>query len=190
VEVALVVLAALLVVSLWVATTESRLTRLGGRVETARAVLDAALVRRAAAVTALVDAAGDRISRADADRLRAACRAALEAGEPGRETAENDLGRAIDEHLPAECPADLLTDLDDASVRVVLARRFYNDGVRDTRALRGQRMTRALRLARDRPTPDFFEIADPTLHSTAQHSALHSPGGIQPTPPDTSTPAR
>ncbi len=67
-EVALVVLAALLVVSLWVATTESRLTRLGGRVETARAVLDAALVRRAAAVTALVDAAGDRISRADADR--------------------------------------------------------------------------------------------------------------------------
>ena len=44
--------------------------------------------------------------------------------------------------------------------RVVLARRFYNDAVRDLRGLRGQRMPRLLRLGARRAVPAFFEIDD------------------------------
>ncbi|HST65003.1 MAG TPA: DUF3048 domain-containing protein, partial [Mycobacteriales bacterium] len=40
----------------------------------------------------------------------------------------------------------LLADLTDAARRVALARRFYNDAVRDTRLLRRRRMPRLLRL--------------------------------------------
>jgi hypothetical protein len=43
---------------------------------------------------------------------------------------------------------------------VVLARRFYNDAVRDTRSLRSRRLPRLLAPAGRRPLPAFFEIAD------------------------------
>ena len=55
---------------------------------------------------------------------------------------------------------ELLVELDAASRRVQLARRFYNDAVRDTRSLRGRRMPRLLHLAGRRELPQFFDIDD------------------------------
>jgi hypothetical protein len=43
---------------------------------------------------------------------------------------------------------------------VLIARRFYNDAVRDTRTLRARRMPRLLRLAGRRSLPQFFDIDD------------------------------
>ncbi len=48
----------------------------------------------------------------------------------------------------------------DAIERVVLARRFYNDAVRDTRALRAVLFTRIFGLAGRAAMPDYFEIAE------------------------------
>jgi hypothetical protein len=41
---------------------------------------------------------------------------------------------------------------------VGLARRFYNDAVRDLHALRCRRLPRLLRLHASRPLPRFFDI--------------------------------
>ena len=53
------------------------------------------------------------------------------------------------------------TPQDDAEVRVLLARRFHNDAVRDTLALRERRWVRLLRLGGRAPLPSYFEIAEP-----------------------------
>ena len=45
-------------------------------------------------------------------------------------------------------------------MRVGLARRFYNDAVRDTRTLRTQRLARVQRLHARRPLPRYFDIDD------------------------------
>jgi hypothetical protein len=44
---------------------------------------------------------------------------------------------------------------------VMIARRVYNDAVRDTLALRSHRMVRWLRLAGTAALPRYFEIAEP-----------------------------
>jgi hypothetical protein len=148
----------------WVTFTATRVDRLHGRVDTARSALETQLVRRAAAAQALVDRAGDRIDPELAARLRLAARVALTAEDGVREGAENDLARALQE-LPPDLPPDLLQDLTDATTRVLLARRFYNDGVRDTQALRRQLLPRLFRLGGRRPVPGFFEIDEVTLGS-------------------------
>jgi hypothetical protein len=79
-----------------------------------------------------------------------------------RELAENVLGRELRE-LPAELtgvPAGLQSDLRGTGTRVALARRFYNDAVRDTRELRGRRLPRLMRLHGSRPKPRYFDIDD------------------------------
>lgn len=43
---------------------------------------------------------------------------------------------------------------------MLIARRFYNDAVRDTRTLRARRMPRLLHLAGHRALPQFFDIDD------------------------------
>src|SRR3954453_328053 len=98
---------------------------------------------------------------------RAAGRAAAGAGarHPAggdRELAENALGRELRE-LPPDLrglPTALRSDLSGTTTRVGLARRFYNDAVRDTHALRRRRLTRLLRLHGSRPMPRFFDIDD------------------------------
>ena len=47
---------------------------------------------------------------------------------------------------PAALPAGLIAELADAEARLMLARRFHNDAVRDTLALAERRPVRALRL--------------------------------------------
>ena len=68
--------------------------------------------------------------------------------------------------LPADLPgvpASVQADLAGTSTRVALARRFYNDAVRDTLALRRRRKVRYFRLAGTAPRPEYFEIAEPDL---------------------------
>lgn len=152
-----------------------RLDRLHGRVEATRAALDAQLVRRAAAAGELAAYARGRGGWAgvDSDGLATASAAARVAGTADREVVENDLSRALHGALvalPSRVAAAtgpdferLLAELEAASTRVVLARRFYNDAVRDTRALRSRRVSRWLRLAGHAPLPDYFEIDDTAL---------------------------
>jgi len=56
--------------------------------------------------------------------------------------------------------------LTDTEQRVVIARRVYNDAVRDTLALRSHRTVRWLRLAGTAPLPRYFEIAEPGTGQT------------------------
>jgi Uncharacterized conserved protein len=160
VGIVVVVVVCVVVLATWITWTATRVDRLHTRTDAARASLDAQLVRRAAAVQALVDRAGAGLDPRVAGRMRTAARAALDADDTTRETAENDLGRALQELPVGVSDPDLMRDLRDAASRVVLARRFYNDAVRDTRSLRGRRMPRLLRLGGRRPLPAFFEIDD------------------------------
>jgi hypothetical protein len=138
--------------------TAARLDRLHDRCTAARASLDAQLVRRAAAAAALArDRAGVLGERAE--MLRAAAQAALDAGDDGRELAENDLIREL-RHLPWSASEPVLADVAAASSRVTLARQIHNDVVRDTLALRRRRLPRALRMSALRPWPRYFDIDD------------------------------
>ncbi|MEJ2870691.1 NUDIX domain-containing protein [Actinomycetospora sp. OC33-EN08] len=159
-----IVVVFLLVTALIAVGRARRLDRLHVRVDAARLGLVAALDRRAAVVRAVAATApSSALSPTDRRALRASARAAEAAGDgDAREVAENDL---VARRAPLECatlPPDLSAELADADARVVVARRIHNDAVRDTRALRGRRMVRALRLAGTAPYPEYFEIAEPS----------------------------
>lgn len=153
----------------------TRLDRLHVRTDAAWAALDAALGSRARAVMG-VDAmgvdGGSAALRGAADAallagldpaLRTAGRWAHRAGVAVREDVENELGRVLAVldrgGLESAC-ADRLAD---AEQRAMIARRVYNDAVRDTLALRSHRMVRWLRLAGTAALPRYFEIAEPAL---------------------------
>jgi hypothetical protein len=141
---------------LWSVWTLTRLRRLAGRVRRAREVLDAALLRRAELAAALAREDPDALGAPLAAGLAAAAAASRAPAAGDREAAENRLGRLL-----GQVPQPVLTpELDEAAVRVGLARRFYNDAVRDTRALRRRRLTRVLRLHARRPLPRYFDIDD------------------------------
>ena len=61
---------------------------------------------------------------------------------------------------PGSLPAALVAELADAEARVLLARRFHNDAVRDTLALRERPAVRVLRLGGTAALPTYFEIAE------------------------------
>jgi hypothetical protein len=145
----------------WTAWTLTRLRRLEARVDRAWTALDTQLARRAAVAGELVRDHPGALGGA-ADRLAAAARDARTPPAGDRELAENALGRELRE-LPGELPgvpAALRDDLAGTATRVQLARRFYNDAVRDTRELRGRRLPRLLRLHARRPLPRYFDIDD------------------------------
>lgn len=144
-----------------------RLDRLHARTDGARASLDAQLVRRAAAAAAIAEyAASVEVLDPQAARaLSGAARIASTAGTAERESAENDLSRALHHAVPRieSRDADLrlmLADLATACSHVVLARRFYNDAVRDTSSVRNRRLVRWLRLAGHARAPTYFDIDD------------------------------
>lgn len=139
-------------------TTANRLDRLHVRTDAAWAALDAALARRS--VVARAVAAG-ALDGARADALRAAADHAEHAPSSERETAENELTRALAAVDGAALTASLARELHDAAHRVVIARRVHNDAVRDTRSVRRMRTVRYFRLAGTAPAPDYFEIAEP-----------------------------
>jgi hypothetical protein len=140
----------------WTAFTLTRLRRLAGRVRRAGEVLDAALLRRAELTAALAREAVEELGPDLAGDLARAAAGARAPSAGDREAAENQLGRLL-----RRVPGSALTpELTDAGMRVALARRFYNDAVRDTRALRHRRPTRVLRLHARRPLPRYFDIDD------------------------------
>jgi hypothetical protein len=146
----------------------TRLDRLHVRTDAAWAALDAALGSRARAVmgvdgrSAALRCAADAARLAGSDpALQTVGRWAHRTGVAVREDVENELGRVLAVldrgGLDSAC-ADRLAD---AEQRVMIARRVYNDAVRDTLALRSHRMVRWLRLAGTAALPRYFEIAEP-----------------------------
>src|SRR3954470_14670075 len=153
-----VVAVVLLVGGVWAFQTANRLDRLHVRYDLSWQALDGLLARRAVVGRAV---ATDAYGRApEGRRLAALADAAERAPRSGREAAENELSAALAMVDPTSMPVSLVAELADAEARVLLARRFHNDAVRDTLALRERRPVRWLRLAGTAPLPTYFEIAE------------------------------
>ncbi|HTY34576.1 NUDIX hydrolase [Mycobacterium sp.] len=153
-----VVVALVISASAWAYQTANRLDRLHVRYDLSWQALDGALARRAVVARAVaIDAYG---SSSAGGRLAALADAAERAPRPARENAENELSAALAMVDPASVPAGLIAELADAEARVVLARRFHNDAVRDTLALRERFLVRTLRLGGTAALPSYFEIVE------------------------------
>ena len=153
-----VLLVVLLLVGSWAFQTANRLDRLHVRYDLSWQALDAALARRAVVARAVaVDAYG---AGPEGRRLKALADTAEQAPRAAREAAENELSGALALVDPASLPVALVAELADAEARVLLARRFHNDAVRDTLALRERPAVRWLRLGGTAAVPSYFEIAE------------------------------
>lgn len=153
-----VLLVLVLLVGAWAYQTAHRLDRLHVRYDLSWQALDGALARRAVVARAVaVDAYGDG---PQGRRLAALAAAAERAPRSAREAAENELSAALAVVDPASLPVALVAELADAEARVLLARRFHNDAVRDTLALRERAPVRLLRLGGTAALPTYFEIAE------------------------------
>jgi 8-oxo-dGTP pyrophosphatase MutT (NUDIX family) len=160
------VLAVLGALGAWALQTASRLNRLHVRYDLSWQALDGALGRRAVVARAV---AADAYGRSPAGkRLTALADAAERAPRPAREAAENELSAALTQVDPASLPLALVAEVADAEARVLLARRFHNDAVRDTLALRERPLVRWLHLGGTAAMPSYFEIAERAAHSDAQ----------------------
>jgi hypothetical protein len=154
--------AVLLLLLVWTGWTLTRLRRLQARVDRAWTALDTQLQRRAGLAEELARQYPGALGAQRASALVAAVADARAPADGDRELAENALGRELRD-LPGDLlgvPLALQTDLAGTTTRVGLARRFYNDAVRDTRALRRHRLPRLLRLHAGRPLPRYFDIDD------------------------------
>ncbi len=167
----------LLVLLAWLTWTLVRLGRLEERVEKAWTALDSQLQRRAGLAEELAREHPAVVGEERAVYLAAFAADARAPVDGDREMAENVLGRELRE-LPADLgalPPALRDDLEGTATRVGLARRFYNDAVRDIRALRRRRLARVFRLHGSRPLPRFFDIDDRS-RGVAQADGAGSPG--------------
>ena len=151
------VVVALLICAFRLHRLATRLDRLHRRTEAAWAGLDVALARRSGAARAL--AAGSDLPPEVAAALAAAARRTETSDRTTRADAENELTRQL-EQLPNRRESPVSDELAETAQRILLARRFYNDAVRDTRALRADRFSRMFRLAGRASLPDYFEIAE------------------------------
>ncbi|MGK2867411.1 MAG: NUDIX hydrolase [Mycobacterium sp.] len=150
--------AVLLLTGSWAYLTANRLDRLHVRYDLSWQALDGLLARRAVVARAV---AVDAYGRApDGKRLAALADAAERAPRAMREAAENELSAALENVDPVSLPVALVAELADAEARVLLARRFHNDAVRDTLALRERPMVRLLHLGGTAAPPTYFEIKE------------------------------
>ena len=156
----------------WAYRAANRLDRLHVRYDLSWQALDAALARRAVVARTVAANAFGGSSDAQAKELVASADAAETAPRQAREGCENKLAATLAMVDPASVPAGVIAELADAEARVVLARRFHNDAVRDTLALRERRLVRLLRLAGTAKLPSYFEIAE---RSHALRQADHHP---------------
>ncbi len=154
-----------IVLTTWITFTLTRLDRLHARVDAAQAAMDAQLVRRAAALQHLAEMPGSGVPEPAARQLAEVAAIALAVGSTDRQVAENQVGHAITElaEFRDRLPPEAANELSEAATRVLIARRFFNDAVRDTRTLRARRMPRLLHLAGRRELPQFFDIDDTSL---------------------------
>ncbi len=163
----IIVVAIVAVIGVYVSWRAGRLDRLHARLETARAALDAALVRRSS--VALELASSGLLDPATSLLLAGAAHDARSASE-GRELPESDLTRALRAAFGQpdfvaslagrEDAAELLAELESAAHQVFLARKFYNDAVAATRSARRRWLVRLFHLAGGAALPEFFEIED------------------------------
>jgi hypothetical protein len=126
--------------------------------------MDAQLVRRAAALLHVTESHDSGLPdgvRADYERIATHALNTSGAG-AARQDAENAVGRTVVDLAarPRPLRQDAAEELQEAAARVLIARRFYNDAVRDTRALRARRLPRLFRMAGRRAMPEFFDIDD------------------------------
>ncbi|MDH6139778.1 MULTISPECIES: hypothetical protein [Kitasatospora] len=159
---------AVVLFAVYLSWTAGRLDRLHTRLDTARAALDAQLLRRASVAQEL--ATSSLLDPAASILLYEASHAARQADEEHREVAESELSQALravfgEPVQVAELRAvpggeEVLRDLTSAIRRVPMARRFHNDAVRAARALRTHRIVRYFRLAGRAPFPMAFEMDD------------------------------
>jgi 8-oxo-dGTP pyrophosphatase MutT (NUDIX family) len=178
-----VLVVVIMAVGAWAFQTASRLDRLHVRYDLSWQALDGALARRAVVARAVaVDAYG---GGPEGRRLAALADAAERASRSGREAAENELSAALALVDPASLPVALVAELADAEARVLLARRFHNDAVRDTLALRERPAVRWLRLGGTAALPTYFEIveraeASPTVNRrvSARVALLDEDGAV------------
>ncbi|TYP84950.1 LemA family protein [Blastococcus xanthinilyticus] len=180
--VVLVAAGVLTVLLLWAGWTHTRLRRLAARVDRAWVALDAQLRRRAGLAEELARFHPAALGDAAAGALAAAAAEARASAGGDRELAENALGHVLRE-LPAELPAvpaSLRTDLTGTQTRLALARRFYNDAVRDTRQLRGGRFPRWTGLHRSQPLPRYFDIDDRCTPAPRSADPVGRPGAGRP----------
>ncbi|PRX46168.1 hypothetical protein B0I33_108315 [Prauserella shujinwangii] len=159
-----VVAAVVVLGGLWLVATANRLDRLHVRMDAGWAALDSALARRAVVARTV---AASVLPGEEGEALRAAAAGAESAPRPERELAENELTRLLAELDRGGLPGPLADELTDAEERVVIARRVYNDAVRDALALRRRRRVRYFRLAGRARQPEYFEIAEPDLTTAA-----------------------
>ncbi|MBO0676655.1 NUDIX domain-containing protein [Mycolicibacterium sp. S2-37] len=161
---AAVLAAVVVLIAFWAYQTAHRLDRLHVRYDLSWEALDGALGRRA--VVARAVAADAYAGAPQGRRLTALALAAERAPRNAREAAENELSAALALVDPAKLPTALVAELADAEARVLLARRFHNDAVRDTLALRERTPVRLLRLGGTAALPTYFEIAETSSRDT------------------------
>ncbi|OBI15959.1 NUDIX hydrolase [Mycobacterium sp. E2497] len=169
--VAIAVLVGLLaILGAWAYQTANRLDRLHVRYDLSWQALDGALARRAVVARAVaIDAYG---GASEGRRLAALADAAEAAPRQDREACENQLSAALAIVDPASLPAGLIAELAVGEARVLLARRFHNDAVRDTLALRERFLVRTLRLGGTAALPSYFEIVE------RPHALAHGDHGV------------
>ncbi|MFZ0227107.1 MAG: NUDIX domain-containing protein [Mycobacterium sp.] len=148
--------------AVWGYRTANRLDRLHVRYDLSWQALDSALARRAVVARAVAADAFGGAANAEANQLVELADAAERAPRQAREACENSLSAALATVDPAAVPTGLIAELADAETRVLLARRFHNDAVRDTLALRDRRLVRLFRLGGKAALPSYFEIAERT----------------------------
>ena len=163
----------LAVVGAWAYRTAHRLDRLNVRYDLSWQALDGVLARRAVVARAVaIDAYGGATNSPAGRTLALLADAAENAPRHARERAENELSAALAVVDSASLPAGLIAELADAEARVLLARRFHNDAVRDTLALAERTMVRAFRLGGTASPPSYFEIVE------RPHAQAHSDHGV------------
>lgn len=170
------VLVATLALAWWLGWLTVRLTRLSARCTAARSELELELAGRARAAAAYAAAAGDTEL---ADAAAVALAASVLAGR-ATESAENALSRVL-RRTPAgdpACPEAAALLL--AIGRVLLARQFHNDAVRDWRSLRTRPTVRLLRLDRSGGDHAFFDIDDRALPWDSTVESAGSAIGVVP----------
>jgi hypothetical protein len=178
-----IVIAAALLIGVYVSWRAGRIDRLHARVDMARAALDATLLRRASvalelATSGLLDPATSLLLASAVHATRPGP-GGYEGGiggvvPPGqnrpRDLAESDLTRALRAAFSQpdfrtsmtgkEGADELLAEVEAAAHQVFLARKFYNDVVAATRLARSRPLARMLRLSGRARAPEFFEMDD------------------------------
>ncbi|WP_406282020.1 NUDIX hydrolase [Nocardia sp. NBC_00881] len=155
--------AVVIAIGLWAYSTANRLDRLHVRSDQSWQALDAALARRAVvarSVALAIAGPSDPTRSEQARHLSALAGRAERAGPGDRETVENQLSSALSAVDIGSLRPQLVAELADAEARVLIARRFHNDAVRDTLALRTRRPVRILHLGGTAPLPSYFEITE------------------------------